>query len=121
MPQRVLVVEDDPDTAVLLSVLLRAEGYDVRIVTTLAEARAAVAATAPALVVLDLVLPDGDGLALCPDLLRRQPHVPVLVVTARVAAETRAAALAAGCTAFIAKPFDLDEIVAQIRGSIGPP
>ncbi|HEY8369399.1 MAG TPA: response regulator transcription factor [Thermodesulfobacteriota bacterium] len=121
MPQRVLVVEDDPDTAALLSLLIRTEGYEAHVVATLHDARAALADVAPALVVLDLVLPDGDGLALCADLRGRRPMVPFVVLTARVDASTRAASLAAGCTAYIAKPFELEEIVAEIRAAIGPP
>ncbi|HEX7126086.1 MAG TPA: response regulator [Thermodesulfobacteriota bacterium] len=121
MPQRVLVVEDDPDTAALLSLLIGTEGYEVHVVATLRDARAAFAGLAPALVVLDVVLPDGDGLTLCSDLRGRRPRVPVVVVTARVDAATRAASLAAGCAAFIAKPFELDEIVAEIHAAIGPP
>lgn len=118
----ILVVEDDPDVAALLAMVLEHGGYTVRLASTLAEAHRALAdSSPPALVLLDVVLPDGDGLTLCPAIHRRWPHLPVLVVTARPDPATRAAAAAAGCPDVIPKPFDPDELLVQVQASIGPP
>ncbi|HEX7127776.1 MAG TPA: response regulator [Thermodesulfobacteriota bacterium] len=122
MPKRILVVEDEVDCAQLFRFLLEPEGYAVQVAFTLAEAHQALAqGPPPALVLLDLVLPDGDGLSLCPVIRRRWPSLPVFVVSARGDAATRQAVLAAGCTAFLAKPFDPDAVLAQVRAQIGQP
>lgn len=122
MPQCVLVVEDDRDTATLLSILLRSEGYALRLAETLADAHQSLAADPPpALVLLDVVLPDGDGLSLCPIIRQRWPHLPIVVVTAAPDPRTRASAATAGCPELLAKPFDPDVLVARVRELIGPP
>lgn len=115
MPQCILVVEDDLDCTQVFTVLLEAEGYDVRVASSLRDAYQSLArCTPPALILLDVVLPDGDGLNLCPPVRRRWPHLPVIVVSARADPRTRRAALASGCTEFLSKPFDPDEILARI-------
>lgn len=122
MPQRVLVVEDDPDTAMVLDLSLRGEGYAVRLVASrLAAYRTLAAEPPPDLVLLDVALPDGDGLSLCPVIRQRWPALPILVVTARADALTRTVALSAGCTDVITKPFDPDLLLARVGSVIGPP
>lgn len=118
----VFIIEDDDDIATLLSMLFGSEGYAVRWAATLAEAREILASgLAPTVVLLDVVLPDGDGITLCPVIRQRYPDVPILVVTARPDARTRAAAQTAGCPDVLAKPFDPDALLATVKALIGSP
>lgn len=115
-PRRVLVVEDDPDHAWILKALLAAIGFVVVMAADLATARAAlsVSPTVDA-VVLDVVLPDGDGLDLCREIKAQHPGLPVVVLTAWASSEIEAAAMSAGADAFLLKPFDPDGIATLVR------
>jgi two-component system OmpR family response regulator len=116
--KRVLVLEDEPDIAAVMRLTLARAGRQIRLAGTLGEARAALAAWGPPnLLLIDLVLPDGDGLSLCREVKAIWPQVAVLVVTARTAA--REEARAAGADAYLPKPFDpdeLDTVVARLLG-----
>lgn len=112
--RRVLVVEDDSAVARLLVELLSAAGYAVRTAATLAVAHAFLREWTPDLVLLDLVLPDGNGLQLC----ARAGHgglPPVVVCSARATPATRVQALRLGADDVIAKPFDADELLARVH------
>jgi DNA-binding response OmpR family regulator len=118
MRRRVLVVDDEADFLATYERLLRRQGYDVMTATSRAAGLAALAGEPPHLVISDLRLPDGDGL----DVVRaargaRQP-VPVIVVTGYPSDETRRAALEAGATTFIAKPFTAAALLAAIGSSV---
>ncbi|OWA12804.1 DNA-binding response regulator [Streptomyces sp. CS113] len=115
-PVRVLVVDDEPDLAEVVTGALRYEGWDVR---TAASADAAVRearAFRPDAVVLDIMLPDRDGLSVLRDLRAEQPHVCVLFLTARDAVEDRITGITAGGDDYVTKPFSLGELVARLRG-----
>ncbi len=108
---RVLVVEDDPAIGRQLAKALSRDGC----VTTLAgTGRQALDAAPSDFVLLDLGLPDGDGLDVCVTLRRRSP-IPIIVVTARGAEATRIAALDAGADDYVLKPFGLGELTARMR------
>ena len=117
MPIRLLVVEDDPATAELLSGLLVREGYEVRTVHTAADALAAVRQGVDALL-LDLGLPDRDGLALCRELRAQGHELPILVVTARTSEVDLVLALDAGADDYVIKPFRSRELVARVRAAL---
>jgi DNA-binding response OmpR family regulator len=108
---RVLVVEDDAGIGGALVRGLEREGYDAELVAT---AAAAVRAAPADLVLLDLGLPDGDGLDLCRQ-LRTSSQPAVLVVTARGEERERVAALDAGADDYVVKPFGFAELYARIR------
>jgi two-component system OmpR family response regulator len=115
-PIRVLVVDDEAALAELLSMALRYEGWDVR---TAADGAAAVRAARehrPDAVVLDVMLPDVDGLEVLRRLRAEASEVPVLFLTARDAVEDRVAGLTAGGDDYVTKPFSLEELVARLRG-----
>jgi DNA-binding response OmpR family regulator len=116
--KRVLVVDDEGDFLTTYERLLRPLGFHVIVATTRAEGVAAVVRERPHLVVSDLRLPDGSGL----DLVRAARSMPeppaVIVVTGYPSAETCHAALAAGATAFLAKPFAAAGLLAAIRSSL---
>jgi two-component system, OmpR family, response regulator MprA len=112
---RLLVVEDNEELARLLSERLRAEGYDADLLATAAEAGAATTTTRYAAVVLDLGLPDGDGLAILREIRQRKDPTPVLVLTARGGLNDRVTGLRSGADDYLVKPFALRELQARLR------
>ncbi|MER5844975.1 response regulator transcription factor [Streptomyces prasinus] len=117
-PVRVLVVDDEQSITELLSMALRYEGWQIR---SAADGRGAVRAARefrPDAVVLDMTLPDMDGLSVLGRLRREQQDMPVLFLTARDAVEDRIAGLTAGGDDYVTKPFSLEEVVARLRGLI---
>lgn len=112
---RLLLVEDDLMIGESVLDLLREEGYAVDWVRTGRMADSALAGEEYDLVLLDLGLPDKDGLAVLADLRARKARVPVLVATARDAVPERIQGLDAGADDYIVKPYDLDELLARIR------
>ncbi|MEU3421651.1 MULTISPECIES: response regulator [Streptomyces] len=113
---RVLVVDDDPDLAEVLTGALRYEGWQVRAAGDGAAALAAARELTPDAVVLDVMLPDMDGFTVLRRLHETQPEVCVLFLTARDAVEDRIAGLTAGGDDYVTKPFSLEEVVARLRG-----
>ena len=114
-PIRVLVVDDEPALTDLLSMALRYEGWDVR---TAADGRPPCGTARefpPDAVVLDVMLPDLDGLAVLRRIRGDDPDVPVLFLTAKDAVEDRVAGLTAGGDDYVTKPFSLEEVVARLR------
>lgn len=112
---RILIVEDDPALAQAVCGYLRAKSYTVDAVTTLADARAHLGGASYAAVLLDLHLPDGDGLSLMPA-LRALPLAPAtLVVTARDQVSDRIRGLDAGADDYLVKPYDPEELLARLR------
>lgn len=111
IPAPILLIEDDPAQCLLLAAYLRQAGFAVEEAGTLAQGRARAAQGHPCLALLDLNLPDGDGLDLARDLIRR--NVPVLVVTSRPSDRLRALEL--GADDFMDKPFDPRELLARIQ------
>ncbi|MEU4979619.1 response regulator transcription factor [Streptomyces sp. NPDC021969] len=122
MAEQLLVVEDDSTLRELLSASLRLAGFEVRAVTTGAEAVAAVRSDPPGLIVLDVMLPDFDGFEVVRRLREGGQRLPapagpppVLFLTARDAAEDRISGLSAGGDDYVTKPFNLEELILRIR------
>jgi DNA-binding response OmpR family regulator len=126
-PARVLVVEDDAGVGAGLVGVLAADGHEVRWARTGAEARHKLADAVPDLVLLDLGLPDSDGLDLCADIRERDADVVVVVVTARTGEADAVRALDGGGDDFVTKPLRPVELLARLRahlrrrGDAGPP
>jgi two-component system KDP operon response regulator KdpE len=114
---RVLVVDDEGGLARALAINLRAHGYDVETAPDGRTALAAAAARPPDLVVLDLGLPDVDGVDVV-RALRAWTTVPVLVLSARQTQEQKVAALDAGADDYVTKPFGMDELMARVRAAL---
>lgn len=114
---RVLVVDDDRPLARALAINLKARGFDVEVAVTGAEALAMAAARPPDVVVLDLGLPDLDGLEVLAG-LRGWTSVPVLVLSARDEQAEKVAALDAGADDYVTKPFGMDELLARLRAAV---
>jgi two-component system OmpR family response regulator len=114
-PLRVLVVDDEINIAELVSMALRYEGWEVRTAHTGSKAVAAAKDLKPDAVVLDMMLPDFDGLEVLRRMRATQPDLPVVFLTARDAVEDRIAGLTAGGDDYVTKPFSLEELVARLR------
>jgi two-component system response regulator MprA len=112
---RLLVVDDDRGLRDVLRRALTLSGYDVRVAETGSDALAEVASQVPDAVVLDIGLPDIDGLEVCRLLRREGNRVPVLMLTARDAVSDRIDGLDAGADDYLIKPFDVDELRARLR------
>jgi two-component system, OmpR family, response regulator MprA len=112
---RLLVVDDDRALRDVLRRALTLAGYDVRLAESGAAALADVGSSAPDAVVLDVGLPDIDGLEVCRLLRREGNRVPVLMLTARAAVTDRIDGLDAGADDYLVKPFDVDELKARLR------
>lgn len=117
-PLRVLVVDDEPAIVDLLAAALRFEGWEVRTALTGTDAVREASAEAPDVVVLDLMLPDLDGLEVMRRLRVRHPRLPVLLLTARDAVEDRVAGLTAGGDDYVVKPFSLEEVAARLTALV---
>src|SRR4051794_33868497 len=111
---RVLVVEDDVDIAGVLRRSLDKEGYDVRVAGDGQAALAQAAVFEPDAVVLDLGLPKLDGVEVCRR-LRADGDVPILMLTARDAVDSRVEGLDSGADDYLVKPFERDELLARLR------
>ncbi len=114
-PVHVLVVDDEPNIAELLGMALRYEGWETTLAHTGTKAVSLAKEVRPDAVVLDIMLPDLDGLAVLSRLRAHQPDVPVLFLTAKDAVEDRVAGLTAGGDDYVTKPFSLEEVVARLR------
>ncbi|HTA48660.1 MAG: response regulator [Candidatus Sulfotelmatobacter sp.] len=123
MPRpKILLVDDDPDLLRALRLRLRANNYEV---TTASDGYAAIAAAQkerPALIILDLGLPVGDGFVVLDRLQNSDAlaGIPVIVLSARDPQNNEEKALKAGAAAFFQKPADNDELLNVIRVSLGP-
>ncbi len=115
-PLRVLVVDDEVNIAELISMALRYEGWEVKAAHTGTAAVAAALDTRPDAVVLDMMLPDFNGLEVLRKMRSTAPDVPVLFLTAKDSVEDRVAGLTAGGDDYVTKPFSLEEVVARLRG-----
>ncbi|MGF7237608.1 MAG: response regulator [Frankia sp.] len=113
---RVLVVDDESALAELLSIAFRYEGWQVRTAGSGREAVRTAREFRPDAVVLDLMLPDLDGLDVMRQLRADNADLPVLLLTARDAVEDRVTGLTAGGDDYVTKPFSLEEVVARLRG-----
>jgi two-component system KDP operon response regulator KdpE len=111
---RILVVDDEPQILRALRINLRVRGYDVEVAETGAAALKAAAGHPPDLVVLDLGLPDLDGVEVIRG-LRGWTVVPIIVLSGRAGSEDKVAALDAGADDYVTKPFGVDELLARIR------
>jgi two-component system KDP operon response regulator KdpE len=114
MPARVLVVDDEPSILATMAPLLRSRGYEVSTAMSGKAALESVERLDPDLVVLDLGLPDLDGVEVC-RLLRDGRSTPIIVLSARGAESDKVAALDAGADDYVTKPFGAEELLARVR------
>ena len=111
----ILIAEDDPEIRTALERILTYDGYQVRLANDGAAALAAVGEVGPDLIILDVMMPFVDGLSVCRKLRSDGNRTPILMLTAREELSDRVAGLDAGADDYLAKPFELEELLARIR------
>src|SRR3981081_801364 len=121
MRMRLLVVEDNEELDKLLTQRLQAARDGTDLLTTAANARIAVTTTRYAAMVLDLGLPDGNGLSILREIRHRKDPTPVLVLTARGGLHDRVAGLRTGADDYLVKPFDFEELLARLEALLRRP
>jgi DNA-binding response OmpR family regulator len=118
---RLLIVEDNEELAELLAKGLQTAGYEADILSTVQEARSVLQTTFYAALILDLGLPDGDGLELLHEIRHRRNPIPVLVLTARGGLHDRVQGLRSGADDYLVKPFALEELIARLEAQLRRP
>ena len=118
---RLLIVEDNEELAELLAKGLAQAGYESDVLSTIEEANSVLSTTFYAALILDLGLPDGDGLALLRELRQRDNPIPVLVLTARGGLHDRVHGLRSGADDYLVKPFALEELIARLEAQLRRP
>jgi DNA-binding response OmpR family regulator len=118
---RLLVVEDERELAALIRDALERAGFAVDLAPDLAQADECIALTGYDVIILDLALPDGDGLSLLRRLRGRGSTLPVLVLTARDGLDDRVTGLDSGADDYLVKPFHVPELIARIRALLRRP
>ncbi len=119
----ILIVDDDAGTQLLIESLLKADGYEVEAAGSVSVARQRLMEVRPDLILMDIELPDGDGLALTA-WIKRNPgtkSIPVVALTSHTRLEKRVAASEVGCAGFISKPIETIRFVMQIEGYLVAP
>src|SRR5215472_8619257 len=117
---RLLIVEDNEELAELLAKGLQTAGYQADVLSTVEDARGVLSTTFYAALILDLGLPDGDGLELLREIRRRNNPIPVLVLTARGGLHDRVHGLRSGADDYLVKPFALEELFARLEAQLRP-
>lgn len=115
-PIRVLLVDDEPALTNLLKMALHYEGWEIEVARDGKEAIAKYQAFGPDLLVLDIMLPDIDGLQILRTIRESETYTPTLFLTARDSVMDRVTGLTAGADDYLTKPFSLEELVARLRG-----
>lgn len=111
----ILIVEDDANLAKGLALGLKEAGYDCRVADSVRHARSLFEEGSPALVLLDMGLPDGDGTELLETIRKRNPDLPVIITTARSGISDRVDGLERGADDYLVKPYAFEELLARIR------
>src|SRR5947209_1086408 len=117
MRKKILIVEDNTELLELLRLNIKEAGYSVAVATTGIEALKKIRSSRPDLMVLDLVLPELDGFAVC-EMLRRSPataSLPVIVLTGLTSEITRCAGMESGATEYVTKPISPSHLVSRIE------
>ncbi|GBR07578.1 response regulator transcription factor [Asaia siamensis] len=118
---RILLIEDELDMAVLITRSVQDAGFAIDSARALADAREMAALASYALIILDRRLPDGDGLSLIRSLRTAQPGAPIIVLSALDAVPDRVQGLNEGADDYLAKPFDMAELLARARAALRRP
>src|SRR5258705_6806645 len=117
MRPSVLVVDDDPQIATLVTDILVGRGYDVRTASDTESAMASIAARRPALVIIDLEMPGTNGIELCRQ-VRETSHVPIIVVSGYRDFRSEVAALDSGADDYLVRPLVTDTLLARVRAAL---
>ena len=114
MTTRIIVIDDDPELTETLVALLESEGYEAHGYTDPQRALPELRVSPPDLLILDVIMPRVDGLTLT-SLIRRESELPIILLSAKAEPSDRVIGLRLGADDYVAKPFDVDELVARVR------
>ncbi|MCP3733619.1 nitrogen regulation protein NR(I) [Sphingomonas sp. RP10(2022)] len=115
---RILVVDDDAAIRTVVAQALRRAGHDVQTAETLAQADRILATRVPDVLVTDVVLPDGDGIARAQEIGERLPQLPIIILSAQNTLTTAVRAAEVGAYEYLPKPFDLDDLTRAVAGAL---
>jgi DNA-binding response OmpR family regulator len=115
MRERILIIDDDPDILQVLKANLELHGFTGLTAGSWKEGERLLRAEAPDLIILDLMLPDGDGIDLCRLLRKTRPSLPIIMLTARDTVSDKVIGLESGADDYVVKPFETLELIARIR------
>ena len=115
MKKKLLLVDDDPDILQVLKANLELYGYEVLLAPTWAAAKGVLDIQFPDLIILDLMLPDGNGIDICKELKKQYPTVPIIMLTAKDRVSDKVAGLESGADDYIVKPFETLELLARVK------
>lgn len=115
MADRILAVDDDADILKVLKANLQLHGYEVDTADTWARAREILSAVQPDLMILDIMLPDGDGVEICRQVRQESPMIPIIMLTARDKVSDKVIGLESGADDYMVKPFETLELLARIK------
>ncbi len=118
MKNRILAVDDDRDILKVLRANLELHGYDVETAENWKEARGILSSGIPDLILLDVMLPDADGIEICHTLRSELPEIPIIMLTAREKVSDKVLGLESGADDYVVKPFETLELVARIRACL---
>ena len=118
---RLLVIEDNEELGRLLANGLQSAGFQADLLTNVADAKTVLGTTRYAALILDLGLPDGDGLSIVHDLRHRRDPIPILILTARGGVPDRIKGLRGGADDYLVKPFAFEELVARLEALLRRP
>ncbi|MBI4827191.1 MAG: response regulator transcription factor [Nitrospirae bacterium] len=118
MADRILAVDDDADILKVLKANLELHGYEVDAADTWAKAREILSAVQPDLIILDVMLPDGDGVEICRQVRKESPKIPIIMLTARDKVSDKVIGLESGADDYMVKPFETLELLARIKACL---
>lgn len=118
MTKRLLVIDDDPDILRVLKANLELYGYEPALAGSWAEAKAALNDRLPSLIILDVTLPDGNGIDICKDIKGRYSKIPIIMLTARDRVSDKVMGLESGADDYIVKPFETLELLARVKACL---
>lgn len=118
MTHRILLIDDDPDIRKVLKANLELHGFAVTTAGSWGEGRETLAQSAPDLLLLDIMLPDADGVRICREVRRDIPLLPIILLTARDSTSDKVMGLESGADDYVVKPFETLELIARIRACL---